>query len=213
LDRRSDALTVLVVDDHAVFADALSAALEMLPEVALVSTANTLADAITTAAQIQPDVALVDMFLPDADGADVVERLRQESPATRVVVLTASHDVDHFTTAMAAGAAGYLVKQAKFPEVASAVIAANDGRVIVPKHVTDGLLAAAPPARGLGSDLTARELDVLVLLGQGYDARNAAAVLGITWNTCRGYVKNVRTKLGCHSAAEAVHVATRLGMI
>lgn len=206
-------VSILVVDDHTVFADTLATALGTLPDLDVVGVANNVDDAIALSEKCQPDVALVDMMLPDASGVDFARQLVSVSGRTRIVVLTASQDIAYFTQAMEAGVSGYLTKQASFGEVSDAVLAANDGRVVVPAVVMERLLAASAPAKGAGSDLTPRELDVLVLLGRGYDAKRAAATLGITWHTCRSYIKNVLLKLDAHSTLEAVRTATRLGIL
>lgn len=206
-------IAVLVVDDHRVFAQTLAAALSAAADLKVVGVATTATEALEQAAATQPDVALIDLGLPDFGGIELARRLRSDSPGTRVVVLTASQDITFFTEAMEAGVSGYLTKQSAFSEVSDAIIAAHDGRVVVPSSVMERLLATQAPARGIGSDLTPRELEVLSLMGRGYDAKQVAATLGITWHTSRSYAKNVLTKLGSHSALEAVSIASRLGIL
>lgn len=206
-------ISVLVVDDHNVFAQTLATALGATPDLEVIGLASTGAEALELAAATQPDVALVDLGLPDFGGVELARRLRSDQPSTRIVVLTGSLDISFFTEAMEAGASGYLTKQSGLAEVCEAITAAHDGRVVVPATVMERLLAAQAPARGLGSDLTPRELEVLALMGQGYDAKRVAATLGISWHTSRSYTKNVLLKLDCHSALEAVSKATRLGIL
>lgn len=206
-------ISVLVVDDHKVFVQTLAAALGAAADLEVVGVATTATEALERAAATQPDVALVDLGLPDFGGIELARRLHSDSPRTRVVVLTASQDITYFTEAMEAGVSGYLTKQSAFSEVSEAIIAAHDGRVVVPSSVMERLLAVQAPARGLGSDLTPRELEVLSLMGRGYDAKRVAATMGITWHTSRSYAKNVLTKLDSHSALEAVSRASRLGIL
>jgi DNA-binding NarL/FixJ family response regulator len=206
-------VSVLVVDDHRVFAQTLAAALGAAPELDVAGVAASGSEALDLAAMTKPDVALIDLGLPDVGGVELARRLRDDSPATRVVVLTASQDIAFFTAAMEAGVSGYLTKQSDFTEVIDAIIAAHDGRVVVPASVMEQLLAARAPTEGLGSDLTPRELEVLALLGRGYDAKRVASTLGISWHTSRSYTKNILTKLQAHSALEAVSKATRLGIV
>ncbi len=206
-------ISVLVVDDHNVFAQTLAAALAASPDLDVVGLATTGADALKLAASLTPDVALVDLGLPDFGGVELARRLREELPTTRVVVLTGSLDISFFTEAMEAGASGYLTKQSGLSEVCDAISAAHEGRVVVPATVMERLLGAQAPERGLGSDLTPRELEVLALMGKGFDAKRVAATLGISWHTSRSYTKNVLLKLDCHSALEAVSKATRMGIL
>jgi len=206
-------VSVLIVDDHAVFADTLGAALDALPDLRVAGVANTATEGLALAESTLPDVALVDLNLPDHDGIEFARRARKISAATKIVVLTASQDAAYFSQAMEAGVSGYLTKQAGFREVAEAIVAAHEGRVVVPVSVMERLLAASAPAHGVGADLTPRELEVLALLGRGYDAKRAATTLGVTWHTCRSYIKNVLFKLDAHSTLEAVRKATRLGIL
>jgi DNA-binding NarL/FixJ family response regulator len=128
-------------------------------------------------------------------------------------VLTGSLELTFFSDAMDAGASGYLTKQSSLEDVTDAITAAHDGRVVVPASVMERLLAAKAPAAGMGADLTNRELEVLSLMGRGYDAKQIANTLQISWHTSRSYIKNILLKLDAHSALQAVSVATRLGII
>jgi len=204
-------ISVLLVDDHNVFAQTLAVALGTVFDV--VGVAETGADALTQAAAAKPDVALVDLGLPDFGGVELARRLRAECPETRVVVLTGSLDLDFFSQAMEAGASGYLTKQSGLDDVRDAITAAHEGRVVVPASVMERLLAAKAPTSGLGADLTARELEVLSLMGRGYDAKQIAGTLNISWHTSRSYIKNILMKLDAHSALQAVSIATRLGIL
>ena len=206
-------VSVLLVDDHSVFAQTLAAALGAMDGFTVAGVAQSGAEALLLAEAAQPDVALVDLDLPDFSGVELARRLRADRPDLRVVVLTGSLDLAYFSDAMEAGASGYLTKQSGLNDVADAITAAHDGRVVVPASVMERLLAAKAPTAGLGSDLTPRELEVLSLLGRGYDAKQVAATLGISWHTSRSYTKNILVKLDAHSALQAVSVATRLGIL
>jgi DNA-binding NarL/FixJ family response regulator len=206
-------ISVLLVDDHNVFAQTLAVALGANEGFEIVGVAETGADGLAQAASAQPNVALVDLGLPDFGGVELARRLRDECPVTRVVVLTGSLDLDYFSQAMEAGASGYLTKQSGLEDVRDAITAAHEGRVVVPASVMERLLAAKAPTTGLGADLTARELEVLSLMGRGYDAKLIASTLNISWHTSRSYIKNILMKLDAHSALQAVSVATRLGIL
>lgn len=206
-------ISVLLVDDHNVFAQTLAVALGAAEGLAVVAVAATGADALDQVTQHRPDVALVDLGLPDIDGVEVARRMREQCPTTRVVVLTGSLDLTYFSAAMEAGASGYLTKQSGLDDVRDAINAAYEGRVVVPAAVMERLLAAKAPTAGVGADLTPRELEVLSLMGRGYDAKQVAATLQISWHTSRSYIKNVLAKLDAHSALQAVSKATRLGIL
>jgi len=207
------AISVLLVDDHAVVVETLALALAQSDDFEVAGTASTGEEAIAAAAETKPAVALVDMGLPDISGVEVLRRLRVSSPATRVVILTGSSDASHFAQAMEAGVSGYLTKDARLGEVTDAIRAAHEGRVVVPERVVGRLLAPKPTSSGLGADLNRRELEVLALLGEGCDAKRIATTLHVSWHTARGYIKNVLLKLDAHSQLEAVMTAMRLGIL
>lgn len=206
-------ISVLLVDDHNIFAQTLASALGAMDGFAVAGHAQSGQDALAQAEQLHPNVALVDLGLPDFNGVELARRLRETCPDTRVVVLTGSLDLTFFSEAMDAGASGYLTKQSGLEEVAEAITAAHEGRVVVPASVMERLLAAKAPTSGLGADLTPRELEVLSLMGRGYDAKQVASTLNISWHTSRSYTKNILLKLDAHSALQAVSVATRLGIL
>jgi DNA-binding NarL/FixJ family response regulator len=206
-------ISVLLVDDHNVFAQTLAAALGATDGFEVVGVAQTGADALEQAQATRPNVALIDLGLPDFGGVELARRLCESNPETRVVVLTGSLDLAYFSAAMEAGASGYLTKESGLIDVTDAIRAAHDGRVVVPASVMERLLAAKAPTSGLGADLTPRELEVLSLMGRGYDAKQVASTLGISWHTSRSYTKNILLKLDAHSALQAVSRATRLGIL
>ena len=204
---------VLLVDDHTVFAETLAAALKTNSDIAILGVANTSTDGLEKATALKPDVALLDVMLPDYDGIELARRVRTASPGTRVVMLTGETDPALFAKAMAAGACGYLIKESSLGDVTDAVRRAYAGQVVVPEKAVTRLTQAHAPAKGPGSDLTERELEVLGLLTQGKDAKMIAKAMGITWHTARSYLKSVLMKLDAHSQLEAVAVATRLGIV
>jgi len=206
-------ISVLLVDDHNIFAQTLAAALGAMDGFSVAGIAKTGADGLASARSSAPNVALVDLGLPDFSGVELARQLRDTCPDTRVVVLTGSLDLTFFTEAMEAGASGYLTKESSLDDVIDAITSAHEGRVVVPASVMERLLAAKAPDSGLGADLTPRELEVLSLMGRGYDAKQVASTLGISWHTSRSYTKNILLKLDAHSALQAVSVATRLGIL
>jgi DNA-binding NarL/FixJ family response regulator len=156
----------------------------------------------------------MDLELPDVDGIEATMLLRARHPETRVVVLTASTDPALVGRAAAAGASGFLTKNGALGDVLHAVHTAHGGGMTVSSQLLTGLLksTSAQPAAATGG-LTARELEVLQLMGAGLDARAIARQLGISVHTCRGHVKRVLAKLDAHSQLEAVAVATRRGLL
>jgi DNA-binding NarL/FixJ family response regulator len=213
----TESIRVLVVDDHQTFAELLALALEGQPSLRYVGHAHTTAQALEMVPRLRPDVVLMDIQLPDVDGLVATERLLARHPHIRVVVLSAHTDAALVARAVAVGAAGFLTKNGALGDVLHALHTAAGGGMTVSSHLLAGLLAPAEPApHRLGSPtggLTAREYEVLRLMGTGLDARAIAQRLGISLHTCRGYVKSLLAKLDAHSQLEAVVTATRRGLL
>jgi DNA-binding NarL/FixJ family response regulator len=209
-----EVITVLVVDGHQTFAELLGVALRGQPDLRYVGHARNGEQALRLAAELRPDVILLDPELPDADGIAIAEMLRHRQPDTRVVILTASNEATLVGRATAAGAAGFLSKNGALGDVLNAVHTAHGGGMTVSTDILARLLRSTTPVVGpRGGGLTAREHEVLELMGSGLDPRAIARRLGISVHTCRGYVKAVLAKLDAHSQLEAVAVATRRGLI
>jgi DNA-binding NarL/FixJ family response regulator len=209
-----EVITVLVVDGHQTFAELLGVALRGQPDLRYVGHARNGEQALRLCAELRPDVILLDPELPDADGIAIAEMLRHRQPETRVVILTASNEATLVGRATAAGAAGFLSKNGALGDVLHAVHTAHGGGMTVSTDILARLLRSTAPVVGpRGGGLTAREHEVLELMGSGLDPRAIARRLGISVHTCRGYVKAVLAKLDVHSQLEAVAVATRRGLI
>lgn len=207
-----EATTVLVVDDHTVFAEALALAVDGTGDLRGVGTASTLGGALSMVDALEPDVCVLDLGLPDADGADAVSCLRRRRPDLRVLVLTGRPDLAVMRGSVEAGASGFLLKDAPMATVLDAIRNLPCEATLVQRSVLLAVLGdrgAAGAARLRGDGLSPRDLDVLRLLATGLPPKAIAARLGIAVSTCRGYVKRLLTKLGAHSQLEAVSIARR----
>jgi DNA-binding NarL/FixJ family response regulator len=214
LSGMAEVVRVLVVDDHRTFADLLARALAAEPGLECVAQAHTSAEAVVAVGQHRPDVVLMDLQLPDRDGIATTALLTASHPQLRVLILTAQAGPAEMARAAAAGAAGFLAKDGSLSDVLDAVRSAERGTLILPPSVTAGFAQHdGSLARSDNPGLTPRELQVLRLLGQGRDPRGIARELGVSLNTCRGYVKSILAKLEVHSQLEAVVVGTRMGLI
>jgi DNA-binding NarL/FixJ family response regulator len=219
LPARPRVVRVLVVDDHQTVADLLAVALRYETDIECVGRAATATEGIALVERDQPDVVLMDLSLPDMDGLQATAIITAAHPQMRVILLTAATDPRLVAQAAGAGACAFVPKSAGLEVLLDAIRGARHGAMVVDPAVLTALaeLASRPAARRqqqrqVGA-LTGREQDVLGLLGTGLDVRRVAQRLGISQNTCRGHVKSVLAKLGCHSQLEAVVVATRLGLL
>lgn len=212
-------IRVMVVDDHLAFAEALAMVITARPDLDCPVIATSIADGLRAAEREAPDVILLDVLLPDGDGVDAIDRFRNAAPGTRILVLTGHMDLDVLTRAAASGASGFLQKESNVEAIVRAIRAARDGTILVEQATLTSILGRVrqgAASAGTADDrphLTAREMDVLALMGEGLDPHAIAQLLEISLNTCRGYQKSLMAKLDAHSQLEAVVIATRRGII
>jgi DNA-binding NarL/FixJ family response regulator len=205
---------VLVVDDHAMFADSVALALSQQPDLCVTGTARTLAEARVRVVADGPDVVLLDQRLPDGSGVGALTDLKRLAPATRIVLMSAAVSDSALVTALEGGASGFLSKSATVDDLVAAIHAAATGEVLVSPALLARLLPRLRRERsGVGSDLTPREIEVLGLLADGRSNAAIADDLGISVNTVRNHMQNVLAKLGVHSKLEALAVAVREGIL
>jgi DNA-binding NarL/FixJ family response regulator len=210
-------IRVLLVDDHPLFLDGVSAALSGDPHLAVVGTASDRASALAQAEALEPDVVLMDLNLPDGSGIDATRELLASRSTLRVLVMTMSNEDDAVVAAMRAGARGYVVKGAGRDDLLHAVRTVAAGGAVFSPGVADRLGAffsglAAQPGREVFPQLTEREREVLELLARGYDNRRIARELFLSDKTVRNHVSNVLARLDAPDRAEAILRARRAGM-
>jgi DNA-binding NarL/FixJ family response regulator len=207
--------SVMIVDDHPVFADLLSFSLQAEQDLRCVGRAYTAEEALTLAGREQPDVILLDLQLGDDGhaGLDLIPALLQSVPAARIVILTALKDHYYASLAVNAGAAGYVAKSGSLHSVVTAIRTVCQGRVHIASEVLDALVGYAAWDQVDLAALTDRDKEVLDLMCRGYRAGQIADRLALAPATARTYVSKVIAKLGAHSHLEAVAIALRIGLV
>jgi DNA-binding NarL/FixJ family response regulator len=206
---------VLVVDDHRTFAELLSGALAAAGMDA-VGIAFSAAQGVAMAQELQPDIVVMDIQMPRQDGLSATRRIREVAPDTVVAVVTAHHDPDWVVRAAQAGASAFIPKDGSLSEMIDVLTRVQAGQMLVAPSTFAGSRESAPQVRGASGaspQLTRREQEVLDCLGNGMQVKAIARVLGITLETCRGYVKSLHAKLGVRSQLEAVIKAQELQLL
>jgi len=210
----TEAVRVLVVDDHAVLASALAQALDAESDLHAVGVAGTLQRAEAMVASTAPDVLLLDHRLPDGDGVEAVARFRELRPSLAVIVLTASAAEHVMVSAIEAGVSGFLSKTRSLTEVTSAVRAAAAGEAVISPEMLARLLPRLNRHGRAGREtLTEREREVLGLLSEGLTNAAIAERLVVSVHTVRNHVANLSAKLGASSKLEALSIAVREGLL
>ncbi len=211
-------IRVLVVDDHRVLAEALTAALSEEPDMDVVGIAGSVAE-IPDHLASHVDVVLMDYMLGDGTGADGTRIVKARQPDAAVVILTAVSDGETILETVKAGADGYLTKDRALDDVVSSVRAAHAHEILLPRAVIMEIALRVAEARQNPPDaaplepLTPRELEVLRLLTEGLDSDAICDRLSIAPNTLRTHTQNMMSKLGTHSKLETVAFALRHGLV
>jgi DNA-binding NarL/FixJ family response regulator len=207
-------IRLVVVDDHALFRAGLVSLLTSIPEFEIVGEAGDGRQALAVVREEKPDVVLLDVNMPVMGGVEMVEAL-QENDRPRILMLTISkHDEDLFG-AIAAGADGYLLKNAEPDELRRAINLVADGKSVLSPEVTSRVLKAVSSSHGIPPDvaLSKREMDVLKCLAKGMTSAQIAKNLFISENTVKTHVRHILEKLEASNRAEAVSRAIQLGII
>jgi DNA-binding NarL/FixJ family response regulator len=206
-----DPIRLLIVDDHPVVRDGLRGIFTAQPGFEVVGEARDGAEAVAMAARLAPEVVLMDLRMPGVGGVEAIARLRRESPAVRVLVLTTYDSDQDVLPAIEAGATGYLLKDAPREELVRAVRAAFRGEPVLSPGVAGRLIGRVrrPPPDALSE----RELEVLRLVAGGATNREVAARLFISEATIKTHLLHIYGKLGVRDRAGAVGEAYERGLL
>jgi two-component system, NarL family, response regulator NreC len=206
---------VLIVDDHAVVRAGLKLLLEAEDDLDPVGEAGTARDAIFQARSLKPDVILLDVVMPDQSGLDVLPTLIHEQPETKVLILSMQDDPQYVRQAFAAGASGYVLKEAADTEVVAAIReVARGGRYVNPELGARLVFAETEAVRRAEADpLSDREREVLRLLALGHTNQEIAKQLYISVRTAETHRAHIMQKLQLRSRAELVRHALAQGLL
>lgn len=207
-------LRLVLADDHQILRDGLKRAFEAAGET-VVGEASNGEEAVQLVAELKPDVVLMDLSMPVLDGAAATQRIREQFPETKVVVLTMHDDVAHTQAALAAGAMGFLTKGSSFADVHRTVKAAGDGLTSLSPELANSIMStAAGEVDDTGEEiLSSRQVEILQLIANGMTTKQAARELGIAQKTIHNHLNAVYRKLDTQSLTHAVLSAVRLGII
>ena len=205
-------ISVLLVDDHAVVREGIRSLLEHCEDIVVVGEAADGRDALAQAQRLVPDLVLLDMKLPDMDGVEVIAALGRAMPELAILVFTSYADEAQVRDALAAGAQGYLLKDALRDDLLKAIRAIAAGQSWLHPKTQRQLLEWLRRPPSPIDQLTAREKDVLALLAEGLSNKLIARRLALSEGTVKGYVSQVLDKLGVDDRTQAALVAHRLGL-
>jgi two-component system, NarL family, response regulator NreC len=206
---------ILIVDDHAVVRAGLRMLIDAQDDLEAVGEAGSARDAIFQARSLKPDVVLMDVVMPDQSGLEVLPRLLEEHPQAKVLVLSMQDEPQYVRQAFAAGANGYVLKEAADTEVVSAIReVAHGGNYVHPTLGARLVAADAAAARRAEEDpLSEREHEVLRLLALGHTNQEISKQLYISVRTAETHRAHIMQKLRLSSRADLVRYALEQGML
>jgi two-component system nitrate/nitrite response regulator NarL len=222
-DLSTQAIRILVVDDHTLFRRGLTALLARDARVQVVGDAADAGQAQRRAQELQPDIVLLDNHLPGVRGVDAIAALMEVAPHARIVILTVSEDEADLASALRAGAAGYLLKTAEGEALVGAiervmqgdsVIAPEMTRKMVASYLGGGITTVESPTPPLSilSSLSAREREILRGIARGASNKEIGRELGIAETTVKVHVQNVLRKMQVSTRVHAAVIATEIGL-
>lgn len=223
-------ITLLLVDDHDIVRTGLKAFLEAQGGFQVVAEARDGTEAVERALETRPAIVLMDISMPGVDGLEATRRLKQTCPGTQVLALTVHDDKHYFMQMLAAGASGYLTKQAAADELVSAIHAVAEGHVYLQPALARWLIedyqrlssgrgspgapAGTPQPEATSLDvLSARERQVLELVAQGRSNQEIGQQLGLSHKTIARHRERIMNRLNLHSRTELVKFAIRTRLI
>ena len=217
-------IKVLLVDDQALFREALRTLLDLHEEIEIVGEAGNGHEALEMVERYAPRVVLMDVQMPKMDGVSATRAIRERFPETSVIVLTTFDDDEHVFEGLRAGAVGYLLKDVASERLTEAVLAVARGESFLQPSVaakvvsefarlSERPLATARANQGLAEPLSSREQEVLAQLARGASNREIAVALSIAEGTVKNHVTNILGKLGVRDRTQAALQARELGLL
>jgi len=210
-------IRVLVADDHALFRAGVRKLLQSFEGMDVVGEAADGHEALRLSATHRPDVLLMDIGMPGLNGVEAAARLTREGPRPRVVILSMHTGEEYVLRAIRAGAAGYLLKDAKPAELEAAVRAVAAGDMYlspaVSRYVVEDYVRRGSVDRGPLDRLTPRQREVLQLIAEGNTTKAIAAKLGLSTKTVETHRAQLMERLDTHDIAALVRLAIRLGLV
>jgi DNA-binding NarL/FixJ family response regulator len=218
-EERTDALRVLVVDDHDLFRTGLRSLLEG-EGVVVVGEASGGAEAVRIVRELAPDVVVMDLNMPGMSGVEATRQISAVAPLTRVVVLTISDQDGDVMDAIFAGACGYLLKDSSIQDLIQGIRSAAVGEALISPSIAAKVLRRVRSTtsrpeieKAIRAELSEREIEVLKLIANGKDNAQIAAELHISPKTVKNHISNILMKLQIGNRIQAAVYAVRSGIV
>lgn len=211
-------LRIFIADDHRVMREGLTSLLNAQPDMEVIGEAGNGREAYQKARELHPDVVIMDLSMPELNGVQAAEQLKQACPHIKVLALTAHEDADYLRQLLKAGASGYVLKHVASEGLTQAIRAVAAGGVYLDPTVAGKVMTnylRKPTATGEPpvSDLSERETEVLRLIAWGHTNKEIAAQLHLSVHTVETYKTRLMNKLNFQNRADVVRYALRRGWL
>lgn len=215
-------IRVLIVDDHTLFRSGIKALLQRHKDFEVVGEAGDGLEGLKRAKSLQPNVVLLDLHMPGISGREAVQLIVEESPGTRVVMLTVSEDAEDLVDCLRAGASGYLLKNIETDYLIDAIQRAANGESVMSPHMTGKLVqefrtqpkgGASPQSGEEHEKLSPREKEIITYLARGASNKEVARTLGVAESTVKIHVQSILKKLNLTSRVQAAVYAVEHGLV
>jgi two-component system response regulator NreC len=210
-------IRVMIVDDHALVREGITALLRLYDDVQVVGEASNGSEAIVNAEKLKPDVILMDIAMPGLGGLEATMEIKKRNPEISILVLSQYDDKEYVSRFLKADASGYILKRAVGGELITAIRAVAKGEHYlhssIASKVIDGYIGKKTESPDPYDLLTDREKQVLKLIAEGNTHKEIASILGISVKTAVTHNTNICDKLGLHSKADLIKFAIQKGII
>jgi len=210
-------ISVMLVDDHPLFREAVGRVIERCQDFQIVAEAGDGEEAIALAQRLSPRVTILDITLPKVSGIEATRRIKERNPDTAIIVLSVHDDAEHVTAMLKAGADAYLTKDVMGAEIVEALHHVTAGKMFLCstalRHLVALTVSDQTGATSTEQGLSPRELEILSLMAKGLSNREIAEKVSLSTATVKGHVEGIFYKLNVDSRTEAVTTALRLGIL
>jgi len=211
-------IKVMLVDDHSMVSEVLSALLAREPDIDVVATAKNGREAISTVREVRPDIIVMDVSMPEMNGLEACRRIMAEAPESRIIVLSMHAEREYVVEALKAGAKGYIQKMSAFKTLVGAIRSVQEKNGFLDPIITGVVLKDyieylnKPGAPNERTSLTSREREVLQLIAEGKSTKDIGFTLDISSKTVEAHRRQIMQKLKLDNVAELTRYAIREGI-
>jgi len=208
-------IRVLFVDDHEMVRIGVSSYLSAQKDIEVVGEADNGKTAINMALDLRPDIILMDLVMQEMDGIEATKQIIDLWPEAKIIIVTSFLDDEKVYPALQAGATSYMLKTSKASEIAEAVRSTFKGQIVLEPEVTDKMMMKMreKPQNLLHDELTAREMEILLLMAEGKSNQEIADALFIAIKTVKTHVSNILSKLQVQDRTQAVIYAFKYRLV